>query len=994
MIKKSILYFALIFSAFLLSSVTPLAVNPFRIFPYLQVFDQGQIQFTWFGNSVSNSSIKILDDTGNELLNTVVKGELISEFYYTSQEKNQEIPGLEQGSWLKDDQVVRYKIQVDLPAGIKVNYTVELAGETFSAEFKSPNNQKNWDRIRFIVLSDSETDPAGRVTNRTWYPGIPLFRPFEIPQLWKDKFGTTVAYGMEFPNYMLTEQQGYAENLKIINSRAIDFMIMPGDLVQGGGYQPGWDEFFRHNAGEFNTGLSRYPIIPALGNWEAFGAVNGGYQFNERGKFLPVVGRSRFHAYFETPSGDPLKKHKQSYYRADYGPVTVLTLDSSNGIPDQKASDFAGQTKLSGTQMGEIGTDTQENYTQAEYEANGGTDLSSFDPGSDQYIWLEENLKNAKELGQLIFVQYHHIAYSSGEHGVPLNHELTVGQVGTPLRILNPLLEEYGVIAVFSGHDEIFERSFVDENGDGKGIHYYDVGVAGDGMRGEKRDWLGNPQNTLKYNQYRKWTADQNSEEQWNKSGSVPMLEDGGKHYGHLEVNIEKLNEGGNEFAMIHFSPVYAFPVLDANYNLLRVERRVYSDEVRLKVLLKKSDSPPKFKEKVELELGEDGKVQMKPEDFLESMPEGEYTYTSSGGFDFTCADLGVKALKVKAKNKTSGEEWEANIEVVVLDKLSPVIQSKNYVVNLDRSLGGFTLSPEDFISSLTDNCGAPEVTVNKAEVTCEDIGKEIPIAIRARDASGNVTEAKAFLIVESSNSKPASISGTQQICIGKQGEVSLASDGEFEVVRWRRNGEEIPGETEKKLVVEQEGAYHAVIRYTGGCLAETEKFEVKVNPLPEGKILDEGNKLYAPEGPYSYRWFRNAELLTGETERVLEVNQMGEYEVELTNEFGRVTVLESKIVTVSGIGSIWVAVEEELLIYPNPASSLVQVKLKSDQILSGETMRIYSMEGADVTSSVEISRTGRNTYGITLNWLAQASYLVVITSDDRRTFIGRIVKK
>lgn len=44
-------------------------------------------------------------------------------------------------------------------------------------------------------------------------------------------------------------------------------VIMPGDLVQGGGYQPGWDEFFRHNAGEWGSVLSYRPILPALGNW-------------------------------------------------------------------------------------------------------------------------------------------------------------------------------------------------------------------------------------------------------------------------------------------------------------------------------------------------------------------------------------------------------------------------------------------------------------------------------------------------------------------------------------------------------------------------------------------------------------------------------------------------------------------------------------------------------------------------------------------------------
>ena len=36
-------------------------------------------------------------------------------------------------------------------------------------------------------------------------------------------------------NYPLTENVGYANNLEIINSRNPDFLVMPGDLIQGGG---------------------------------------------------------------------------------------------------------------------------------------------------------------------------------------------------------------------------------------------------------------------------------------------------------------------------------------------------------------------------------------------------------------------------------------------------------------------------------------------------------------------------------------------------------------------------------------------------------------------------------------------------------------------------------------------------------------------------------------------------------------------------------------
>ncbi|MEO1127665.1 MAG: PEP-CTERM sorting domain-containing protein, partial [Cyanobacteria bacterium J06639_16] len=171
---------------------------------------------------------------------------------------------------------------------------------------------------------------------------------------------------------------------------------------------------------------------------------------------------------------------------------------------------------------------------------------------------------------------FHHAPYSSGTHGFPMNHELSSGQGGTPLRQYQPLFEAYGVLAVLSGHSEMFERSFVDLDGDGMGVQYYDVGVAGDGLRGEIRDDNDQP---LGYNAFSQWTADQDEPELWQAVDGVLQLVEGGKHYGHLEVNLERRNDGSAE---VIFTPVYSFPLLDSNYNVLGTERRVYGDQLRL----------------------------------------------------------------------------------------------------------------------------------------------------------------------------------------------------------------------------------------------------------------------------------------------------------------------------------------------------------------------------------------------------------------------------
>ncbi|MBN7816196.1 T9SS type A sorting domain-containing protein [Algoriphagus pacificus] len=1232
---KRILF--LVFAAFFFGSAWKFfEVNPFRIYPYLQFYNQGKVQITWFSNSLTSSSIKVLDDAGNTILSKSVEGKSMPELYYTNAEKNQVLVGLEQGSWIGSEESFKYQVQITLPPNKAITYTVELGGQSFSSEFKSPPSRDNWDKIRFFALADSETDPRGRVTNRAWYPGTPLFRPITtVPELWKQKFGSTVEQGIELPNYMLTEEVGYAENLKIINNRNPDFIVMPGDLVQGAGYLPGWDEFFRQNAGEKGKGLSKYAIIPALGNWESYGAINGGYGTNERGAFLPVLSRSRFHAYFETPVEDPLQKHRQSYFRADYGPITVLTIDSSNGTPDQTAADFEGQTKLKGKEYTVPGTDTQENYTESQYKGAGGNDLSSFGPGSAQYEWLESNLKEANESGQLIFVQYHHIAFSSGEHGVPLNHELSIGQVGTPLRVLNPLLEQYGVIAVFSGHDELFERSFVDEDGDGKGIMYYDVGVAGDGMRGEKRDWLGNPLNTLDYNPYRKWTADQSEPEIWDTSGANPVLVDGGKHYGHLEVNLEKISEGSDQFALINFTPVYAFPVLDQNYNLVKVERRVYKDEIQLKIPLRTSEAAPVFKENLTVKLGEDGNVTPAISEYFISGYSADYTYDLSRSSTYSCADLGLKEVILKVKSEgvvkwegvikvtvvddlkpsmtlkefkgtldvtafkqfeikrehiiasvsdncgddleiiyspktigcedlnqpikvevtvkdksgnsisgsttvtiekteskkislqgpgtategseiklelgsefsyqvlgwykgedlistsdskiltvtqsgvykakilptngcpvfsaikevsfsatsekpypavkekvelvlnengkaelsiskvftstpsgdliisfsqtlftcedlgenpvtitikdTKGKEWTEQVLVIVQDNSKPVLVTKNIEIEFDLTKGEMPLKAADFLISSSDNCGIKELTINKTSLNCESVGKEIQVEVRAVDFAGNVSEKTAIVKVKGYTSSPVVISGPQEICIGTNQTLTLQSDATFEVVRWRRNGVEISGQTGKELLIEEGGVYHAVIRYAGGCLFESEKLEVKTLQKPTGEIVQDGNILRAPEG-FQYQWYRNGELIPGETKRAITLNQMGIYTVEITNEAGCKSKLGPIEVTISGILPSEI-LSRELKIYPNPVESEVLVEATGDLEFETNSWQVYDLNGKNVSGQIKLLNQSATRLGMEISSLANGTYIITVNSTDNSIFLGRIVK-
>lgn len=74
---------------------------------------------------------------------------------------------------------------------------------------------------------------------------------------------------------------------------------------------------------------------------------------------------------------------------------------------------------------------------------------TDYSEGSPQYTWLDSNLAQASTTADWIFVYLHRPPFSSGSHGSDMNVRNT----------LCPVFETYGVDAVFSGHDHLYERS-------------------------------------------------------------------------------------------------------------------------------------------------------------------------------------------------------------------------------------------------------------------------------------------------------------------------------------------------------------------------------------------------------------------------------------------------------------------------------------------------------------------------------------------------------
>ncbi|WIM68733.1 metallophosphoesterase [Corynebacterium breve] len=568
----------------------PAAPQPgFRVLPYLMKPASDQMTINFF-TELGNDATVTVTQSGEVVLEEQARGEYQENLQYTQLELEQEIEGLDKGSWLKSNDNYKYSVTVsDLAPNTTYNYTVTVDEVEYSNAFTTAPTSDEWDNIRVIAFSDSETEPAGRPKvsgarewerNRTFAEGS-LDRP-GAGSAWFEKFGSNNRQGQDEPRYPLTQDEAFRHNLGIVEAQNPDLLMVAGDLTQGSGYQPAWDEYMGYVAGENGDIAASTPMLTALGNWETFGALNGSYSDENGVAHGAHKGRAAYQTYIDTFGSDN-PDHADSYYRVDHGPLTIITLDSTNGLPDENY-DEVKQEQISGNDKdieaaGAIGTDTNTSYSLEGIQAAGNTDQPDFGEGSEQWVWAEKQLADAREAGQYVVVQFHHAAYSNGVHGTATRSATPDAQPGTPMRVYTPMFEKYGVAAVISGHDEMFERSWVDMDGDGVGFHSFDVGVAADGLRGDYRQEVDGEVTPVNFNTYSEWMAQADEPENWQDVDGVRQLIDGGKHYGHLQMDLEPVEcADGGTGAKLTTTPVYAFPVLDSDYNLVEVERREYND--------------------------------------------------------------------------------------------------------------------------------------------------------------------------------------------------------------------------------------------------------------------------------------------------------------------------------------------------------------------------------------------------------------------------------
>jgi 3',5'-cyclic AMP phosphodiesterase CpdA len=514
----------------LLATCSVIAVNldaQFRVLPYLQNPAEDGMTVVWFSEHETPGNLTLFQSAESQGAEPSLApiGQWPSapapalELAYVDVEAERFFPGHAPAP------PFRHQVKIsDLKAATKYRYQVHQGEVEFEGFFRTAP-APGTGRVRLVFFADSETEPESTGKHVNW---------------------TDPAGGLGKRQYLIDQTTGFANNLRTILSRQPDLIAISGDLVESGGEQQDWDEFWKHLSDVDGVNLAgRIPLLAAPGNHEYYEGPSPWGAYEQPGSERAA---ERFSTYF------PSSRESTRYARLDYGPVTLITLDVTNGSP----SDSAGDT----------------NFMLLGAQDESGGSSPGFALGSEQYAWLEEQLADARIRSAFTFVLFHHVPYSVGPHGWPAGKgDGLDDQSGVPVRELTPLFLSYGVDAVIAGHDEMWERSEIEGKqvqADGSEVphilHIYDVGIGGDGLRGPEQG-LENPQ--------QKFLVHTDAPEVWVDG----ILVSGGKHYGHLEVDVQETEMGGWQAVL---KPVHVFPLLNRAGELSSFERRLYDDTVTL----------------------------------------------------------------------------------------------------------------------------------------------------------------------------------------------------------------------------------------------------------------------------------------------------------------------------------------------------------------------------------------------------------------------------
>jgi len=217
---------------------------------------------------------------------------------------------------------------------------------------------------------------------------------------------------------------------------------------------------------------------------------------------------------------------------------------------------------------------------------------------------------------------------------------------------------------------------------------------------------------------------------------------------------------------------------------------------------------------------------------------------------------------------------------------------------------------------TLIDGATGPELIVDTSGV--------YTVAGTSSGCSSASSE-EAIVTIEPLYAPGISAQGDTTFCEG--GSVSLDANAPMGIDhQWYLDGSPIPGATGLNYIAETSGSYSLVVTSLAGCVSDmSDAVIVTENPLPAQPVITQAGDLLSASGTGTFQWLLNGNVIDGATSETYTATENGNYNVIITDANGCSSTSDAFAYISTGI---FLVNMDGFSVYPNPTSSLVNVKL------------------------------------------------------------------
>jgi photosystem II stability/assembly factor-like uncharacterized protein len=221
---------------------------------------------------------------------------------------------------------------------------------------------------------------------------------------------------------------------------------------------------------------------------------------------------------------------------------------------------------------------------------------------------------------------------------------------------------------------------------------------------------------------------------------------------------------------------------------------------------------------------------------------------------------------------------------------------------------------------------------------------------------------------------------GDFPVCTGDEIDLSLSASFGFKSYLWST------GETSRKIIIDKPGKYSVVATTKDGCDA-TAEFDVEVYEKPDKPTITRWSNNELISSPANaYQWFLDDKELKNDTNRIVTINQLGTYKVEVFNEFGCGNMSDTmKIIT-----DVPLYDNDEINIYPNPTDGRLTIDLTRSGFNSVD-IGISDLIGKSIYNKKAVNAS--ELIHVDMGLYRAGVYIIKITTNNS-TIIKRIIKR